>query len=248
VHPSDKTADYFAAIFRSLARSLIEFAPKNPAEYLQADGIWIRFRGYEYHLTHETVFGYYLHLFEPETATLLEHASGDTFLDVGANVGQYSIPLSSHFRRVVAVEPNPVAARILLENIERNRIKNIQVITKAVTPKRGSGRAFLQPGRFLTTFRIEEQSQSGIAVPTITLDELLIECGQVDLLKVDVEGMELSLLTGAEELERVKQISVACCGGEFESLNAHLASHRFRTFVPKSSWGVEENAFSTRSP
>src|SRR6266852_5711925 len=121
-------------IAKGLIWSCLRVKPlaSHPGKFLRKD-VWVEYGGLKYLLTRETVFGYYLHLFELRTANILCSLSGDVFLDVGANVGQYAVPLAKRFRTVVAVEPNPVAVEILQRNLARNRLTNVRVISKAVS-------------------------------------------------------------------------------------------------------------------
>lgn len=59
---------------------------------------------------------------------------GDVFLDVGANIGYYSIlggKIVGKNGRVISVEPIDSTARILKYNIKLNKLKNVKVIQKA---------------------------------------------------------------------------------------------------------------------
>lgn len=53
------------------------------------------------------------------------------FLDIGANVGLYTINLAHNFEEIIAVEPNPVNAYILKKNIELNHFDHIKVLEVA---------------------------------------------------------------------------------------------------------------------
>jgi tRNA G37 N-methylase Trm5 len=64
----------------------------------------------------------FLGLYENElrAAVLSELRPGDTFVDIGANVGFWSLPAASKGARVVAFEPNPAAVRWLRRNLTLN--------------------------------------------------------------------------------------------------------------------------------
>jgi len=54
------------------------------------------------------------------------------FLDIGANIGAYSVALSSQFAEVIAFEPNPIVANILRANLAQNRCRNVKVVEQAL--------------------------------------------------------------------------------------------------------------------
>jgi FkbM family methyltransferase len=116
-------------------------------------------------------------------------------LDVGANQGITSIFYALMFRSalVLAVEPHPFNASQILRNARANRIGNLAVLPCAVAERPGG-------------VSISDHSNSsvvaggGIAVPAVQLDDL--RSAPVRFLKIDVEGLELEVLRGAEGLVR----------------------------------------------
>src|SRR5438445_9725714 len=57
----------------------------------------------------------------------VDKISGETAVDVGANIGSYTLRISRNFGRVIAFEPNPAMSYILRLNVRTNRLHNIQV-------------------------------------------------------------------------------------------------------------------------
>ena len=241
VRPIRGKIEYYRVLIAALALSIINRAPVHPSSLLKQD-VWVAHRGCLYLLTTQTVFGYYLHAFEPATSKILDGLRGATFLDIGANVGQYTVPLSRSFKRVIAVEPNPLAVEILKENLARNDIRNVDVIPKAVTAV--SGLVSLYRGGYLTTWNTREGKATGITVQSVTLDELLQQCGNVDLLKMDIEGAEREVLSSSEGLKKVSRISVAGTSSELKQVRSLLEGLGFHVSIPQSSWGIEENAYA----
>ncbi len=67
--------------------------------------------------------------------------SGDSVLDIGANIGVYTLLAASEIGptgQVLAFEPVPETSRRLLENIEINQLDNVQIYTCALGDKNGS--------------------------------------------------------------------------------------------------------------
>ena len=86
----------------------------------------------------------------------LPATTGDGFVDVGANIGTYSLlarRLVGPTGRVVAFEPHPVAAARLRENVELNRIDNIEVHEAAVADVAGEA-------EFLEDFDVSNRIRS----------------------------------------------------------------------------------------
>jgi len=237
--PREGGFEYYRAVALALIGSIVRREPINPCLYLRKD-VWVTFGGFEYVLTRETVFGYFLHTFEPATAGLLGLTHGNVFVDLGANVGQYTVPLSRNFREVVAVEPNPIAVRLLERNLERNGIQNVRIVPKAVTLS--GGEVQLTEGAYLTTWGIHSRGARTITVPAITLDELLTGFPLVDLLKIDIEGLEVPIVLASKEIRRAQEISLACVADDVPALTAALEARGFTLKVPPTSRGLEENA------
>jgi FkbM family methyltransferase len=123
---------------------------------------------------------------------------GDAFLDVGANVGVYSLlaaDLVGPDGRVEAVEPDATAAARLRENVARNGLLQVHVHECAAADRDGAVE-FLQ-GRG-TQNRISAGLDAGerTSVPAIRLDEL-IGARRFAMGKMDIEGAEPLALRGA---------------------------------------------------
>jgi FkbM family methyltransferase len=131
-------------------------------------------------------------------------APGTVAFDVGANVGLFTVAFAQAVGpsgRVIAVEPYPPSIANLSENVRRNGLDNVVVITKAVGASSGSGRIIMSDDPAL--IRIEETSESDASsVDMTTLDAIWIELGRpiVSVVKIDVEGSEATVLRGAAQL------------------------------------------------
>lgn len=112
------------------------------------------------------------------------------FVDVGADVGAYSVRAAASGMKVYAFEPNPGNARILRRNAEINHL-TINIIECALGAF--NGKANLSQDGAIS--RITKES--GIEVSMRTLDSF--ELPGADLLKVDVEGYELEVVKGAKQ-------------------------------------------------
>lgn len=118
---------------------------------------------------------YYLNGYEEPVTSLFCSLlkRGQTVVDVGASLGYYTLLAAKRVRSVVAFEPDPLRFRYLLENIKMNNWMNVKAYNLAVSD-------------------VDSLDQR-----TITLDQVLQE--DIDLVKIDVEGMELEVLQGMKK-------------------------------------------------
>jgi FkbM family methyltransferase len=124
--------------------------------------------------------------------------------DVGANIGFYTLQAAASLAggAIYAFEPNPDAYSKLVRNIEANRARNIHLLPYAVGSKQG--RAWLRRSERTGLGSIEESSsETGgvrVEVEMVTLDDMVEKHSvtRIDLMKIDVEGYEESVLAGGE--------------------------------------------------
>ncbi|MBX2895004.1 MAG: FkbM family methyltransferase [Cyclobacteriaceae bacterium] len=134
---------------------------------------------------------------------------GMVVLDIGANIGYYTIKISSIVGatgKVLAFEPNPAMIEELRDNTELNKVNNVKIFPVALSDKRGE-LPFCLPQKGNEAHGSLKQNRTfksveTINVPAITLDELLEKenINKVDFIKIDVEGGEYEVLRGASKL------------------------------------------------
>ena len=154
---------------------------------------------------------------EKSVRNLLKSIRGDSFYDVGANVGYYSLFLRHNFHRVYAVEPVPRNVRRLKRSLSIRFVRNVTVIPVALSDKNGETTFYVNSDQknIFNNFsasslfeKFESRSSDGgpdrtysglqITTRTMTFDSLLSE-PFVDLVKIDVEGAEFLVLEGMKE-------------------------------------------------
>jgi len=146
---------------------------------------------------------YYTGLYEFEEMGFVLHAlrASDGFIDVGANVGAFTLLASAVIgARSLAIEPVPATYQQLLDNVNLNGIAS-----KARCLNIGAGR---QAGllRFTATqgasshvSRPREAAGQAITVPVQSLDQAAVDF-TASILKIDVEGYESEVIAGAEQV------------------------------------------------
>jgi FkbM family methyltransferase len=162
---------------------------------------------------------------------------GDVFVDVGANIGYYSLLAGERVGTagsVLAFEPYAPVRERLLRNIALNRLQNVEVIPSCVGSS--TGRIFLaapqQASNAGTASMQDAPSASSVEVGVVRLDEAMAG-RRATLIKVDVEGHEAAVFAGAEQLLRSDQAPTIL----FESFRvsddaAILEAHGYAVWVP----------------
>lgn len=121
-----------------------------------------------------------------------------TVIDVGANIGMYSIVLGAlvgEQGRVFSFEPTQDSYRAFLDNMSLNTTRNVTPFLLGVDERIGSAK-FLDHRYSKEQNRLARKEEVGIPIQTIRLDSFLkcLSVDIVDFLKIDVEGSELSVL------------------------------------------------------
>jgi FkbM family methyltransferase len=130
---------------------------------------------------------------------------GMTVLDVGANIGYFSLlfaRLVGAGGHVFAFEPEPHNFDLLCRNIARNGYTNIRAISKAVARQSGVQRLYKNAGN-LGDHRLGHggAGREWVDVPVVALDDLFDEIGdRVDFIKIDIQGGEPAAIDGAQRL------------------------------------------------
>ncbi len=134
---------------------------------------------------------------------------GDAFVDVGANVGLFSLIAARAVGpdgHVIAFEPSPKICQRLMENVLLNDFTNVQIIQSALSSKTGeSVMSIAQDGKdvFNSLAKpIAGEQYASEAVSTVKWDDFVSDCPytrNVTLMKIDVEGWEHHVLLGGSE-------------------------------------------------
>lgn len=138
---------------------------------------------------------------------------GMRFLDLGANIGFYSIFARSIIGAkgmVISFEPFPKNANLIRKSIKLNRYNNVIVVEAAVSEKSGKAKLHLSPEYFTEnslldlefTYPKNWKGHRSIDVKVVTVDDFLekkIKNFFVDFIKMDIEGSEHRALKGMKK-------------------------------------------------
>ena len=151
--------------------------------------------------------------------TKIKFGKGDIAIDVGANIGWYSMLLDKKMPddcQILAFEPDPLNSQLLTFNAHMNGAGKVVIIQKALSDKNETKKLYRYSSRNLGRHSmLDINYEDYIYVETITLDDYLesnnIDISKVKFIKIDIEGYEYFALTGAlKTLE-----SVDCLISEF---------------------------------
>jgi len=168
--------------------------------------------GMQWKRHHRYVNGYWTGQYELRIQdALCRHLSkGDTFFDVGANAGFFSLVASrlvGSSGRVYSFEPLPENLNSLREQISINALANCQVIDKAVSDR--SGQAMFVTAENNSMGHLDSSAESGVRqggstdddeVETVSIDDFAASHRFPKMIKIDVEGAEDRVLIGAAGL------------------------------------------------
>jgi FkbM family methyltransferase len=226
---STRTNDCLKRLLIPLARAYVRYAPFNAGKR----AFWIRvvnpYLAWESHpFTARTAFGsrmfgntrdilqqyiYYFGQWEPHLTSWLAGrlAPGDTFIDVGANVGYFSLLASKvvgKSGRIVAIEVSPKTFALLQSNLALNHARNVRAVNMAVTDRAGVVKLFQGPetnvglSTVIEAEALKEACNFECEVEAAPLSGILEpeEICSARLIKIDVEGAEWDVVVGMIEL------------------------------------------------
>jgi FkbM family methyltransferase len=165
---------------------------------------------------------------------------GDTVVDLGAYIGDFSLQARQLGARVIAVEPFQDNYELLLENMEENEMP-VEHCAYAISDKPGTIKFFINRGNygacgFNPDYRI--QNQETTTVEAITLKDLFdrYQIEKCALLKFDTEGAELNYFDDFPYFDRIERITGECPSDEitqhleklFRSKGFHIEWNKLR--------------------
>lgn len=156
---------------------------------------------------------------------------GDVVIDVGAHKGGYLYWMANKVGptgKVFAFEPQSVLSTYLKNMCKKFGLNNVIVENKGVSSDETLATLFVpnigkdsSPGATLNSSKIDKKDSSKLDIELITLDKYFRNLGSVvpQLIKVDVEGHELSVFKGCETILKENNVKLI-----FECEQRHLSN------------------------
>jgi FkbM family methyltransferase len=256
----------------SLARRLTDFSSDDECVFLcpmrNGTKMWIDIRSQMEKWTLWT--GSYSEMEELECFLALVEP-GMTILDVGANIGFFSVAVGTRLGdngTLIAIEPMSQNLAALRKNIAVNGLENIDVVGCGVGAEPGefemdigsatsTGNAYVKWTESMPFDVVTEK------VPVYRLDDLVVEkkLSQIDLIKIDIEGFELFAFQGATQIlsesrpvimTELNRPSIRTYGnkvsdivGLFERFDYVLGAIQGKRLVPFSDAGADPDSISS---
>ena len=173
---------------------------------------------------------------------------GMVVVDLGANIGYYTLMaarLVGESGRVFAFEPEPNNYALLVKNIEANGYSNVIPMRKAVSNKNGEIKLFLAPeARDTSRIYDSQNGRESMVIKATCLDEFFKDYdGNIDFIKIDIEGAEMLALEGmTETIRRNKKLVIitechaeglSMCGSSPEAYLGKLMEYNFKLYQMK---------------
>ncbi len=142
---------------------------------------------------------------EPELCSLQHFlGSGHVFVDVGANVGLFTVKAAKEVGNdglVIAIEPFLETALQLTNNVHANGFTNVRVRNVCIGSDTEETRLHLNKGKPNSFSLVPKGDAKSISVLSVSLDDLCRweNLKRLDYLKIDAEGAEAAVLEGAQK-------------------------------------------------
>lgn len=140
---------------------------------------------------------------------------GDIVIDVGANIGEYSLIAAQKVKQngqVISIEPLKETVQTLKNNFQLNNFSNFEIINKVIGNETKKVNLYKQLDGgtmgFVDSSLTGRNFNKAGEVEMTTIDEILLtrNLENVKVMKIDIEGYEFELLKGAKESLKNKKI------------------------------------------
>jgi len=144
-------------------------------------------------------------LWEREIKKILRMEDGQVFIDVGAYIGTYTIPIAKRVGskgKVIAFEPHPKSSEMLERSIKINHLENVTLIKKPVTDQKKKVKFGVSNQPTISSIYFNKDIKYNVEMEGIDLDSCFDRLGstRLDWLKIDAEGSEIDVLNGARQI------------------------------------------------
>ena len=179
---------------------------------------------------------------EPGVVKWFRPQRGDVVVDVGAHIGAYALRAAASGARVLAIEPNPLTAGALRRNLELNKFGSVKVEELAVGAEHGTSILSTSLIASTSSSLVNVFGNSPYRVSVVPLDRIVDPWarGQINWLKVDVEGYEVEVLKGARSaLMKCSRVIIEVGKSNIEACSRLLTNTGFKVIERLDLGSVE---------
>lgn len=165
--------------------------------------------------SYELLLKLFKEIFLAEPYAFVPATAAPLIIDGGANIGMAVVYFKKHFpeAHILAFEPSPEAFRLLARNVAANHLRGVELHNVALAATAGELPFYVEADGASLTGSLLPQATGvpPVRVPARRLADYLPATAPVELLKLDVEGAEASLLADLDQaglLTRFRQVIV----------------------------------------
>lgn len=159
-----------------------------------------------------------------------------TVVDIGGFVGETAIYFAGKgASRVIVFEPTPPLYRMVQENIRLNRLENVvQTRCEAVSDKCGeSNLSYRRDAPSTSSTYFSYYDSEHYRVKTASFASIAQELGHIDLLKMDCEGQEHTIIPRAQKVGALRNIDRVI-------VETHFEPEHIERFLQKANFRIEK--------
>ena len=170
------------------------------------------------------------------------------FLDIGANIGYYSVYMTPKAGRIYSFEPDPRVYEMLKKNVKDR--SNISIVSKAVGKENATGNFTLESdGEVSHLSRNADNTANEISVDIITIDSFVEENHlEVEAIKIDAEGFDFDVIIGAEHTLQSQRPIVLTEALPSVELNELVQKLNYKIFAYTKKRGEKKTQFISIEP
>jgi FkbM family methyltransferase len=169
--------------------------------------------------------------------------TGDTFIDIGANIGQHTIfaaKIVGEEGSVHAFEPIPKLYNQLKDSVELNHLdKYVFLHNVAIGPKEGQGTFYVSKNAGGSSFVNKDDLSETITVSIKNGDTYLSPLKKIDAIKIDVEGFEYEVLLGVKKIiETYRPILFLEFSGHFYTQQGNQSGEKILSLLRSYNYSI----------
>lgn len=141
------------------------------------------------------------------------HKKMISIIDCGSNIGVSVLFFKIFYpnSKIIAFEPDPHAYSLLVNNVKKNNLKGVTCINAAIGSKKGKISFYTQHEDAQTRSVANSAINFSSSNEKITVDSLVLDKyidNPVEILKMDIEGVEAEVLAGLKNINKIAHIAL----------------------------------------